>query len=172
MIEELAFCFHVMKIMEDLKRDYHTAWSRYQELVKNPNVTPESIEKVKAANVELSRVVSNILQKLTFVRQDTSDISSLRDSLRARLAMIQYEYNQLTEDSDKRETLRRIREHAEEKEDKQLPWYMLFFGIACAILIVVILVKSFWSQSSDLGMSAVTASTPMSIPTLSQNDVL
>lgn len=132
------------RTMEELRRDYQRQLSEYDRLAKTAiqTPTPQAIETVKQANMRVAAILERMISVIAQSRRQTGDLRAERDALMAKLRRIQEDYNGLVQDTDKLETLRRIREYETAKADKGLYTYLIIFLVGCLVLLLVIVMRS------------------------------
>jgi hypothetical protein len=142
--------------MDVLDKQYKEKSLAYDSLIdetlQNPGKIEENLEKIKTLNVEISKTLDEMI---AFVTRDKNqkNIDTLRDDLVYKLQRIQRDYNGLLVNTDKLETLRRIR-HFEEKGWKRT---VLIYLIIFLVLAVVLLLFMFFRRQK----SETATTTPM-----------
>jgi hypothetical protein len=106
-------------------------------------------------NIAIAATLNEMIENLTFLKQNTPDIKQERDKFIQKLGQIQRDYNGLIEATDTLETLRRIRQQASNDADSQLQLYLLFFLLLAFCIVFYIL---FMAQRKDT--TAASARTP------------
>lgn len=134
--------------MDELRSTYEKQMKDYETLLENALKTSDvsQIQKLRDMNSALSKTLSAMIEKTTFLKKDTTILKRERDELIDRLRQIQKEYNELSVNRDTLETLRRIRRQESSEADRQLYLYLFFFLIVCAGIFLYLL---FMTQRKD-----------------------
>jgi hypothetical protein len=143
--------------MDALKAKYVSQLAEYDSL-SSQAITAEDtskIPKLREMNVKISETLNEMIEKLTFLKQNTPDIRQERDMFIQKLGQIQRDYSGLIAATDTLETLRRIRQQASDDADSQLRLYLLFFLLLALCIVFYVL---FMAQRKD--RTAPSASTP------------
>ena len=151
--------------MEDLRSKYLAKSAEYDAAVQQALATNDAsrIAAIRQLNTEVSRLLDQMIQQLTFAKRDTPILVKERDILVQKLRRIQLDYNGLLVNTDKLETLRRIREQEGGSFKRDLYRYLMFFFIVCVgILLMILFVK----KGSQKESSATSAATPSTMPPL------
>lgn len=143
--------------MDTLKAKYTTQLAEYDTLSSRAIQTNDTskIPKLRELNIAIAATLNEMIEKLTFLKQNTPDIKQERDKFIQKLGQIQRDYNGLIEATDTLETLRRIRQQASHDADSQLQLYLLFFLLLALCIVFYIL---FMAQRKDT--TAASARTP------------
>ena len=143
--------------MDALKAKYTTQLAEYDTLSSQAIQTNDTskIPKLRELNIAIAATLNEMIEKLTFLKQNTPDIKQERDKFIQKLGQIQRDYNGLIEATDTLETLRRIRQQASHDADSQLQLYLLFFLLLALCIVFYIL---FMAQRKDT--TAASARTP------------
>lgn len=146
-----------MKTMDELKVKYERQLKEYDDAINEAISTQDSskIESLKQMNMALSKTLNDMIEKLTFLKKETPELVRYRDELVTRLRQIQMDYNGLLVNTDKLETLRRIRQQESGEAKRELYWYMIFFLV---VSISMMLYLVFMTQRKD--MTAMSANSP------------
>ena len=141
-----------------LEKKYAEQVAIYESYIKDAIRTknPDMIEKIKALNVSIAATLDAMIAHLATVKEETANSKMYRDDLVAKLSRIQSDYNGLQQDTDKLETLRRIREFETSNINESVFTYLVIFLIGVLVVLLIIFVKG--SQKSD------TAATMPSMP--------
>ena len=118
--------------MEELKKKYAQQSALYESYIREG----ASPEKISALNME----ISNTLEEMIGILAQTG-LEDYRNQLIENLHRIQRDYNGLIQNTDKIETLRRIRR--EEYDTTPLKRYLFFFF---AILFVILILLLFFQR--------------------------
>lgn len=134
--------------MDELRAKYESQLAEYDTLVKTALAAEDisQVPKLRTLNTELSRTLNEMIEKLTFLKKDTPNITKERDDLLARLRDIQKDYNGLRAETDTMETLRRIRQQESTEANRQL--YMMF-GMFLIVCLIIVLYLVFVPQRKD-----------------------
>jgi len=124
--------------MDELRAKYEKQLKDYDTLVKTALQTEDisQVPKLRMMNIEISRTLNEMIEKLTFMKKETPNIKTQREELLGRLREIQKDYNGLRADTDTLETLRRIRQQESAEADKQLYTMFGFFLLVCLIIVL------------------------------------
>jgi len=143
--------------MDTLKAKYTTQLAEYDTLSSQAIQTNDTskIPKLRELNIAIAATLNEMIENLTFLKQNTPDIKQERDKFIQKLGQIQRDYNGLIEATDTLETLRRIRQQASHDADSQLRLYLLFFLLLALCIVFYIL---FMAQRKDT--TAASARTP------------
>lgn len=153
--------------MDELNKRYTALTTQYDTLVQsaiaNPTKLDPYIEQIIQVNTQISTVLDEMIKILTVAKTSSSDMLLYRDELLQKLDKIQKEYNGLVQNSDKLETLRRIRAFEDDSWKRTLRLYIFAF-IAIVVLVAVVLMFKRKAQTTDM-TNAMPAS-PAAIPAL------
>ena len=143
--------------MDTLKAKYTTQLAEYDTLSSQAIQTNDTskIPKLRELNIAIAATLNEMIENLTFLKQNTPDIKQERDKFIQKLGQIQRDYNGLIEATDTLETLRRFRQQASHDADSQLRLYLLFFLLFALCIVFYVL---FMAQRKD--STAPSASTP------------
>jgi len=154
--------------IQNLQNEYARLEEEYARLADDAlnatsaDVLNPIVETIKSTNQSIRAVLDQMLTVLAQMKEETPDISVYSDELVKRLGQIQNDYNNLKSNTDKLETLRRIRAYEESKATGSLNWYLLGFLVLCGILVVFILI--FGRQRSADATYAMPTSPMMTAP--------
>ena len=143
--------------MDTLKAKYTTQLTQYDTMSTLAIQTSDTskIPKLRELNIAIAATLNQMIEQLTFLKQNTPSIKQERDKLIQKLAEIQRDYSGLIEANDTLETLRRIREHVKSDRDQELNVYLLFFLLFAFCIVFFVL---FMAQRKDT--TAASARTP------------
>lgn len=143
--------------MDTLKTKYTSQLAEYDTMSARAIQTSDTskIPKLRELNIAIAATLNQMIEQLTFLKQNTPSIKQERDKLIQKLAEIQKDYSGLIEANDTLETLRRIREHVKSDTDYELHIYLLFFLLFALCIVFYVL---FMAQRKDT--TAASASTP------------
>jgi hypothetical protein len=143
--------------MDELRSKYEKQLEQYDTLVKQSLDTGDvsQLPKLRDMNAGLAKSLNEMIQQVTFLKKETPKMKKERDELIQRLRQIQKEYNGLLVNTDKLETLRRIRQQESSETNRQMYLYLFFFLALCMAIFVYML---FMTQRKDT--TAASASIP------------
>ena len=142
-----------------LRREFTTKYAEYTSIVGTPSPTPEQIARLRVLNREIAVLLGQMLEL-----SDTADSSVLDERYRelsAVLNRIERDHGLLSQNLDRLETLRRIREFEEVRSDGTVNLFAILLLVA-AIAMLIVMVFSAYSTN------AVTTSAPTS-PAITEN---
>ena len=149
--------------MDELNKRYASLTSQYDQLVQdtlaNPEKLDQNVEQVIKINTQISSTLDEMIGILTLAKSSNTDMLVYRDELLAKLAKIQKEYNGLTSNSDKLETLRRIRAFQDESWKSTLRIYL--FALIAVVIVVAIVLMFKKSQTDDMTPTMPTSAAMM-----------
>lgn len=126
--------------MEELKTKYAQQVALYESYIREG----ADVQKISALNVEIGKTLEEMIGILTNMKEDGGGrIQEQRNQLIEKLQRIQQDYNGLIQNTDKLETLRRIRQSEQTVSTKTLQLYLIFFF---AILLVILLLMLFFQK--------------------------
>jgi hypothetical protein len=121
---------------------YEQEVARYNALVDDTLANPQKLDtnlaEIRAINQRLAHILD---QMLTDAHNTRGTPASLRDELIEKLHRIQRDYNGLLQNTDKLETLRRIRKGETENWWGSLSIYLISFLVLAVITIFVVMFK-------------------------------
>lgn len=123
----------------------------------DPTKLPDLRTKSEAIQATLNKMIEN----LTYLKKETPDIRSQRDSLLEKLRRIQQDYSAMLVNTDDLETLRRIRQQEGGEAKRLLMMYLLAFLFVCTMLIIYLMYTGRKTPTSQ-----TTAPTPTMSPAL------
>jgi hypothetical protein len=141
-----------------LKTQFDTKKAAYDALVisasRSTTPTDEDINQLRTMNRELLTILEKTIQALSTFQTD--DIGSVNRELTATLNELERQYSILSENSDKVETLRRIREFEETKKGGNVGIYM----VALLVMALAVLVSMVFFQRTNAPATAATVRPP------------
>jgi hypothetical protein len=151
--------------MDEIRTKYLAKSAEYDSVIQQALASNDStlIGRIRQLNTDVSTLLDQMLKALTFAKNDTPLLLKERDGLIEKLRRIQLDYNGLLVNTDKLETLRRIREQEEGSFKRDLFRYLMFFFIVCVGILLMILFVKKGSQSES---TATSAATPRMTPPL------
>jgi len=136
--------------ISQLNSQYNTKLSEYNRLVdesvRNPSLINTNLEKIKALNLEMSNLLDQMIVLVSQSSNTKKDVNNLRDELVYKLQRIQRDYDGLLANTDKLETLRRIRQFEEKDWKRTVLIYLIIFLV---LTLVLLLVMFFRGQKKD-----------------------
>jgi len=143
--------------MDALKAKYVSQLAEYDTLSSQAIQSEDTtkIPKLRELNIKIAATLNEMIEKLTFLKQNTPDIKEERNKFIQKLGQIQRDYSGLIAATDTLETLRRIRQQASHDADSQLRLYLLFFLLFALCIVFYVL---FMAQRKD--STAPSARTP------------
>lgn len=143
---------------------YQILAERYQaladEALKNPAKLQENTDKMKTLNSQMARILDNAITDLTTAGAQ-GDLARQRDALIEKLRRIQRDYNGLLVNTDKMETLRRIRGFQEEDWQGKLKLYIIFFAILAVVMFLFVLFKRQRTESTNMAPMSDSSIPPL-----------
>jgi septal ring factor EnvC (AmiA/AmiB activator) len=119
---------------------------------------PARLPELKAKSEAIQNVLNKMIENLTYLKKETPDIKSERDSLLDKLRRIQRDYSAMLVNTDNLETLRRIRQQENGETRRLLLIYLMAF-LFVSIMLIVYLIYA--------GRKADTSQTAVATPTMS-----
>lgn len=117
--------------MEELKKKYAEQSALYESYIREG----ASPDKISALNMEISKTLEEMIGILAQTKG--SGLEQYRNQLIENLHRIQRDYNGLIQNTDKIETLRRIRR--EEYDTAPLKRYLFFFFAIVFVILILLL---------------------------------
>lgn len=125
------------------------------------------MDEITELSSQISATLDKLISKLAAEEaKGNANFATKRTELTERLAQIKKDYAGLVSATDRMTTLKRIRDFEEKKANSGLKYYLIFFGVAVSLLIVIIFRKMFQSSPNPLATNPI-ASTPTISPALS-----
>lgn len=127
--------------MDALKAKYTSQLAEYDTVSAQAIQTNDTtkLPKLRELNIAIAATLNDMIQNLTFMKQNTPDIKQERDKFIRKLGQIQRDYSGLIAATDTLETLRRIRQQASYDADSQLRIYLLFFLLFALCIVFYVL---------------------------------
>lgn len=126
-------------------QELKTLFEEYSQLVtttlENPSQVATNIEQIKAKNVEIAAQLDQMIRESSMSGATDPDVEAARAELVETLNRIQTDYNGLIQNTDKLETLRRIRSFKQDSSQSELQVYLFAFLFLGLIVIVVLMFK-------------------------------
>ena len=130
--------------MADLEAQYAKAMAEYNGYVAVALTmrTKADIDVALAKVMDAKKKIMDILQKeMALITSDPKGLDAKRVEVMKRLDKVQDEYTGLAASNDKLETLRRIHNRESEKKDGAIIVHATIFGIACIMLVLILIFK-------------------------------
>ncbi len=141
---------------QELKRLFEEYNNLVTEALANPSQVDASVEQIKSKNIQIAKEIDKLIQQSSMSGSTDPSVEAARAELIEKLNRIQKDYNGLIQNTDKLETLRRIRSFKKDSSQSELQLYLFDFLFLGLIVIVVLIFKR---QKED------TAATMPSNPT-------
>lgn len=150
------------QLTEEYKRTIDLATSK-----TDVNTVASLTSTITRLNTQIAAVLEQLVAKLAAEEaKGSKEFANKRVELTKRLEQIKKDYTGLVSSTDQLTTLRRIRAYEESKANSGLKGYLIAFGVAVSLLIVVIFYKMF-QPVIDLATSPI-ATTPAMTPSFIQ----
>jgi predicted nuclease with TOPRIM domain len=146
--------------MDELRKEYKQLLTEYDRLIAEGDV--KNYDRIKELNVQIARVLEQMLTILARVRDSINNTQEYRDTLVEKLKRIQLDYNGLLQTTDKLETLRRIR--AQEKDDSRglLFNYLIALAVLIGLVLLVMIVRTwFYRRSTSASTTSPATIAPL-----------
>lgn len=154
------------KQYETLKGDYESVVDKALSTTRKDELTP-LVDKVLDLNSKITSVLEQLVSALAAEEaRGSTDFTAKRNDFALRLSQIKKDYGDLRSDTDQLTTLRRIRKFEESKTTTGLKGYLIAFGVAVSLLIILILFKMV-QPSKNLYAANPTTASPAISPNLS-----
>lgn len=141
-----------------LKTEFDTKKAAYDALVasasQSTNPSEDDIGRLRTMNRELATLLEQTIQALSTIQSE--ELGTLNSELASTMNTLEQQYAILSENSDRVETLRRIREFEETKKGASVGIYM----IALLVLAMAVLVIMVFFQRTNAPATAATMSPP------------
>lgn len=143
---------------------YQRLAEQYQALaddaIANPSKLQANTEKMKELNLQMAQLLDSEIAGLTSAGA-RGELATQRDELVEKLRRIQKDYNGLLVNTDKMQTLRRIRGFQEEDWKGKLKLYIIFFSILAGIMLLLVLFKRQKTESTNIAPISPTSMPPL-----------
>jgi len=120
-------------------------FDEYNQLVtttlENPAQINTNLTQIQAKNVEIANKLNQLIQDSAMSGSTDPSVENARQDLIQKLNRIQRDYNGLIQNSDKLETLRRIRSFKADSSQSELQLYLFVFLFLGLVVIVVLMFK-------------------------------
>jgi len=131
--------------MDELRRRYASLMQQYETIatdaLTNPDKLNENVARLININTQISSTLDEMISILTLAKSDSAQMVTYRDELIQKLEKIQRDYNGLVKDSDKLETLRRIRAFEDESWKRTLRMYLIAFLAIISLVGILVMFK-------------------------------
>jgi archaellum component FlaC len=150
--------------MEGLNKKYQDLDTQYREAAEKAlsATTAETInaevEKLRALNLQIAAVLEQMLAMVADVKNETGSLRIARDELTMKLTRIQRDYSDLNKQTDRLETLRRIRQYEQVVADRSMYLYLGIFLAFCLLLLLVVLIKGYFQKKLAMTPMPMAAS--------------
>jgi hypothetical protein len=145
-----------------LKTEFDTKKAAYDDLVaaisRSTNPTDEDITQLRTKNRELFSLLEQTIRALSTIQSE--EIGTLNRELEATLDSLERQYSILSENKDKVETLRRIREFEEVKRDGSVEFYMILLLVFALAVLIIMMFSGGSSQRMNVPAAAASMSPP------------
>jgi len=142
---------------------YQSLAEQYQRLADEAIATPSKLqtntEKMKVLNTQMAGLLNGAITDLTSSGAN-GELAKQRDALIEKLRRIQRDYNGLLVNTDKLQTLHRIRGFQEEDWKGKLKLYILFFALLAGVMFLVVLFKRQKVDSTNIAPMSPTSTPP------------
>jgi hypothetical protein len=126
-------------------QELKTLFDEYNQLVtttlENPAQINTNLTQIQAKNVEIANKLNQLIQDSAMSGSTDPSVENARQDLIQKLNRIQRDYNGLIQNSDKLETLRRIRSFKADSSQSELQLYLFVFLFLGLVVIVVLMFK-------------------------------
>jgi hypothetical protein len=120
---------------------------------------PSKLPELRTMSEGIQSTLNKMIENLTYLKKETPDIRSQRDSLLETLRRIQQDYSAMITNTDDLETLRRIRQQENGEARRMLLIYLMAFLFVCCMLLVYMVYTGRKTPTSP-----TTAATPSMSP--------
>jgi hypothetical protein len=131
--------------MDELRRRYASLMQQYEAIatdaLTNPDKLNENVARLININTQISSTLDEMISILTLAKSGSAQMVTYRDELIQKLEKIQRDYNGLVKDSDKLETLRRIRAFEDESWKRTLRMYLIAFLAIISLVGILVMFK-------------------------------
>lgn len=143
---------------------YQSLATQYQKLadeaLKTPSKLQQNTERMRVINTQMAKLLDSAIADMTAAGARGS-LAKQRDELIEKLRRIQRDYNGLLANTDKIETLRRIRGFQEQDWKSTLKMYIVFFSILAGVMLLFVLFKRPTQTAESTNTAPISAtSTP------------
>lgn len=145
--------------MDELNKRYQELNAQYKAtadkalVAKDATTINKEVENLRALNLQIANILEQMLALVADVKNETGTLKIARDELTMKLTRIQRDYSDLNKQTDRLETLRRIRQYEEVVANRSMYLYLGLFLAFCIVLLLVVWMKGYFQKK--------LASTPM-----------
>lgn len=151
--------------MDELRNRHASLVAEYDRLVKDTLANPDSVNanivKITNLNTKISTVLGEMIRILTLSKSNNANLTLYRDELIRKLETINRDYDSLATDSDKLETLRRIRAFEDGSWQSQLKTYLIVFLVLVVVVVLLLLFKTYRKDTTAPTPSSAAAMPPL-----------
>lgn len=147
------------QVYDNLKKEYEIKYLEYTRIVGSPSPTSEQIDRLRVLNREISQLLQQMIS-VTDTNQ-TKVLDQRYNELSQVLNRIERDHGILSQNSDRLETLRRIREFEEVRTNGTVNIFAVLLLVAALALLIVMIFSAY-------STNAVTMSAPTS-PAMTEN---
>lgn len=147
------------QVYDELKKEYESKYLEYTQIVGSPSPTDAQIERLRVLNREISQLLQQMIA-VTDTNQ-TEVLNQRYSELSQVLNRIERDHEVLSQNSDRLETLRRIREFEEVRTNGTVNIFAVLLLVAALALLIVMIFSAY-------STNAVTISAPTS-PAITEN---
>jgi hypothetical protein len=144
--------------MSDYKRHYTALHAQYTQLIEqvlaNPATATEKVPQVMAVATQIANVLDEAAKDLALVPSPSQAIVAEQQELTQQLQRIQRDYSGLVQNTDKVETLRRIRSYQDESWRPTFAFHLIAFFVLVILLLLVIVFTRQRENTTTSPMSA------------------
>jgi chromosome segregation ATPase len=150
--------------MDELTKKYQDLDTQYREAAERALAATDAqsinteVEKLRALNLQIAAVLEQMLAMVADVKNETGTLRIARDELTMKLTRIQRDYSDLNKQTDRLETLRRIRQYEQVVADRSMYLYLGIFLGFCLLLLLVILIKGYFQKKFAMTPMPMAAS--------------
>ena len=134
----------------ELQVKYKEKSALYEEMLAADDA-PLKLKEIRNLNQELTAIVDELMEILTSTQTTQGvSISVAQQELLTKLRQLQRDYQQLSDERDTAETLRRIRVDEQSRINKSLYVYLLIFLGVSILILAAIFIANKVAQKSEI----------------------
>lgn len=134
----------------ELRAKYKEKAALYDQMIAADDAQLK-LKEIRKLNEELIGIVDELMQKLTSTQTTEGvSISVAQQELLTKLRQLQRDYQQLSDERDTAETLRRIRVDEQSRMNKSLYVYILIFLGVSILILAAIFITNKVAQTSEI----------------------
>lgn len=134
----------------ELQARYKEKAALYDQMIAADDA-PLKLKEIRKLNEELIGIVDELMQQLTTTQTPEGvSISVAQQELLTKLRQLQRDYQQLSDERDTAETLRRIRVDEQSRMNKSLYVYILIFLGVSILILAAIFIANKIAQKSEI----------------------